>query len=108
MRSGPLRQRLTIQKCIQTADRYGQMISSWVDAGTYFARVKFLSGRELVNATQVKADVTHQIEMRYIGPIAPTSRLVLNGRPFNIDSINLVDEIKRQYIILAHETVKPA
>jgi SPP1 family predicted phage head-tail adaptor len=107
MRAGPKRQRLTIQTCEQMADKYGQMRTTWTDAGTYYASVTFLSGRELVNATQVKADVTHKVEMRYIGPIAPTSRLVLKGRPFNIDSINNVKEINREYVILCHETVAP-
>jgi SPP1 family predicted phage head-tail adaptor len=90
------------------SDRYGQMRSNWVDSGTYWASVTFLAGRELVNATQTKPDVTHKVRMRYIGPIAPTSRLVFKGRFLNIDSIQNVAELKKEYVIMCHETVKPS
>lgn len=111
MRAGPMRQRVTIQTLSETADGYGQRIQSWTSSGTFWASVKNLSGREAVNAKQVKADATHQVTMRYVGTLfstpglQPSMRLVFNGRFFNILFVNNIDERNREYQLLTQEIV---
>jgi SPP1 family predicted phage head-tail adaptor len=111
--AGPKRQRVTIQTLSEARDSYGQNIKSWASAGPYWARVKNLSGREAVNAKQIKADTTHLVEMRYIGTLfstpglLPSMRLLFNSRVFNILWVNNVDERNREYQLLCQEFVVP-
>ena len=111
MRAGPMRQRVTIQTLSESADGYGQRVQSWIDSGTFWASIKNLSGREAVNAKQVKADSTHQVTLRYVGTLfstpglLPSMRLVFNGRFFSILYINNVDERNREYQLLTQEIV---
>lgn len=113
MKAGPLRQRVTLQSLTETTDSYGQRVQSWNTLGTYYAEVRQLSGREAVNAKQVKADTTHLVRMRYIGTlfatpgILPSMRFLFNGIALNILFINNVDNRNREYQILAQETVSP-
>jgi SPP1 family predicted phage head-tail adaptor len=113
MRAGPMRQRVTIENLIETADGYGQMIQSWTSAGTFWAKIQHLTGREAVNARQVKAETTHMVQLRYIGKLWPTgeippsSRMSFKGRYFNILWVPNVDERNREYRILVQELVKP-
>lgn len=111
MRAGPKRQRITVQVLSESQDSYGQKLQSWVDDGTYWAEIRTLSGREAVNAKQVKAETTHAVNLRYIGSLFPTggllpsSRLSFNGRIFNILYINNINERNREYQLLAQELV---
>jgi SPP1 family predicted phage head-tail adaptor len=109
MNIGRMRQRVTLQTLVETTDSYGQRIESWVTQGSYWAFLKSLSGREAVNAQQVKADVTHFLQMRYLGSLLatpgalPSMRILFNGRVFNLSWINNVDERNKTYEILAQE-----
>jgi SPP1 family predicted phage head-tail adaptor len=109
MRIGRMRQRVTLQSLVETTDSYGQRIESWVTQGTYWAFLSSLSGRELVNAQQAKADVTHFLQMRYVGSLLatpgalPSMRILFNGRVFNLSWVNNVDERNKTYEILAQE-----
>lgn len=113
-RAGPKRQRVSLQTLSESQDSFGQKIPSWTTQGNYWAEVKNLSGREAVNAKQVKADTTHQVTMRYIGALfttpglLPSMRLLYKSRVFNILWVNNVDERNREYQLLCQEYVVPA
>lgn len=105
-----LRRRVQLQSNVPAATGYGQRQPNWQTVGTYWAQVRPLSGRELENARQIKAEVTHRITLRYQGPAAPlnpTQRFLLEGRVFNIVSVVNVDERNRQYDCLCTEQVTP-
>jgi len=114
MRTGPMRQRVTVQTLAESQDNYGQKIQSWTSTGSFWAEIKNLSGRELVNAKQVKADASHQVRMRYVAALFPTSgllpsmRLLFGASVYHILWINNVDNRQREYLLLCQEIVSPS
>lgn len=107
MNVGTMRDRVTIQRGTDTRDAYGQPITTWATVGTYYADLHHLSGREAVNALQIKAEATHKVTLRYVVPITPKDRLLFGTRVFNIVDVNDVDELHRTYELLCTEVVNP-
>ena len=105
--AGDLRHRIAIQRLnpLQQPDSTGDLISSWQVLGKYWAFVRPLQGRELVNAKQIVETISHQITMRVIGPISAKDRIVFINRVFGIDHIYRDQETNIYYHLLAHELV---
>jgi head-tail adaptor len=61
--------------------------------------------RELANADVVQANVTHTITGRYHPAINTTTRLYHNGRRFDVQSVENVDERALVLVVLATEVV---
>lgn len=103
-----MRQRVTLQSFTVTGrDAYGEETKSWADVGTYYAEVVTLSGREAVNAQQLRADASHRVRMRWVGPILPDQQFLWDGRTLHILHVNNVDNRNREYQILCREVVVP-
>lgn len=106
-RAGAMRQQVTLQApAAETLDSFGQPIPSWTTIGTYSAQIRPLSGREAIVAKQVKAEATHAITMRYLGPtiaVNPTCQLLYGSRVFGIVQVCNVEERDRWYEIIAQE-----
>lgn len=64
---GELRQRITIQSADAAQNSSGEMIPSWTDYVTLWARVSPMTGRELLAAEQILATVSHTIQVRWPG-----------------------------------------
>jgi SPP1 family predicted phage head-tail adaptor len=97
---GQLRHRLDVESFTETRDSFGQPITTWaVLHDGVKAFVEPLAGRELFQARQLHADVTHRITMRYVAGITPKHRISCGEREFDILSIlnlaerNLILEI---------------
>lgn len=61
-----LRHRVTIQRLDEsTRDAAHQIVPSWVDVVTAWARVEPVTGREFFQAGQVQANVTHRVVLRF-------------------------------------------
>jgi SPP1 family predicted phage head-tail adaptor len=105
MRIGDMRKRVVIQRATVAADDFGQDIPTWSNLATVWAQVRPLSGRELVNARQVKDTVSHKITTRQSVTITPADRLVLGTRVFNIESVIKTDELNQWLEILATELI---
>ena len=57
-------------------------------------------------ARQIKAEASHAISMRYLGPevtLNPTDRLLLGSRTFNLVSAVNVEERDRRYELVVQE-----
>lgn len=107
-RSGQMRQTVTLQQPVtpQTFDSFGQPIVSYTTSGPYSAQIRPLSGREAIVAKQVKAEATHMITMRYLGPtvvLNPLTRIVYGTRIFGVVQVLNVEERDRWYEIIAQE-----
>ena len=71
MRTADLRRRISIQTRATTKDSFGQQTLTWTDLLTGVpANIEALSGRELLAAQAVNAEVTHQITVRYHSALA--------------------------------------
>lgn len=107
MNAGKLRHRITHQTLSETTDpRSGQRLQSWTDVASYWAEVRPLSGRELVNAQQIRTDVSHSITLRAdVGSIMTKDRFVFGSRHFNLVQVIDLEERGIEVAIMATEVM---
>lgn len=104
IKAGTLNRRVALQIATETQDTVGQVQQTWSAVGTYWASIMPLSGRELVNAQQLRADVSHEVRMRFpVGTITTKHRLVYGSRVFHIGAVLNEGEGNVEYRILATE-----
>lgn len=105
IRAGDLRHRVTLRRLPdpQSADTFGQLESTPVAVGTYWAAIRPASGREIEIGKQMQSEVDHVVTMRYVGPIGPTDDLTFGTRVFAIVQALLVDEVRNQYTLYCRE-----
>tara|TARA_R110002095_G_scaffold109849_1_gene96207 strand:+ start:1332 stop:1652 length:321 start_codon:yes stop_codon:yes gene_type:complete len=93
MEAGKLRHRITFREINSTRDTTsGDMVDTPVDLATVWASVTQMSGRELVNAQQVKPDATYKVIIRYLAGVTTDDFFTFNGRTFQILDVNNIDE----------------
>jgi SPP1 family predicted phage head-tail adaptor len=113
LNTGALRERLVVQTETETQDTTGEPIRSWQASsiGTRWGRIRPLRGRELFQAGQVDARITHEITMRYAQGITPKMRIAYTDprtavvRIFDIESIATIDERRHTMTLYAVEQV---
>lgn len=98
--SGMLREPLTIQRQVSVSDGIGGQAIQWIDLATIRAQVVPLSGREIVQAMQLQASITHRIYMRYRADLTPADRIVMRGQPLQVRAIINV-EMRNRWLELA-------
>jgi SPP1 family predicted phage head-tail adaptor len=103
--AGRMRHRVTIQRRTLVKGSDGSTTEVWSDCSSRWAEIAPLRGRELFNAQQVRADVSHRITMRGPLTLSPDDRIVYCGRIFNIGSAIDVEERGREIEIHATEPV---
>jgi len=102
---GKLRHRITIQDKVTVPDGYGGMTSTWQDVATVWASVEPLKGKELYEAHQMKAELTHRVRIRYVEGIKPQMRIVFRGRELAIEAIIDAEERHQSLELLCSEVV---
>lgn len=105
MRIGPMRERITLQREVDTADGAGGSTIGWADIATVYARVQPASGRERLASQQLQNSITHRVTIRSRGDISCATRILWGDRPLNIRSILNLDERKEFLTIEADEGV---
>ena len=103
-----MRHRITLYSYgTATRSSTGQVTTSPTLVGTYSAYVEPLAGMELMNARQVKAEVSIKIIMRNQMSIKPSDYFTVDGtsRIYNVESVFRVGERNRWYMIHAVEQV---
>lgn len=105
MNAGKLRHRITIQDKVTVPDGYGGMTSTWQDVATVWASVEPLKGKELYEAHQMKAELTHRVRIRYVEGIKPQMRIVFRGRELAIEAIIDPEERHESLELLCSEVV---
>ena len=104
MRAGKLRHRVTLSSKTATTDEYGGPVEVWTDVATNIpASVEPLSGRELVNAQTVNAEITTRITMRYRAGVIAANRITFDGKFYNLFSVVDPELRHRELIIMASE-----
>jgi len=85
-----LRERVTIEQRMTTADAFGGQEVSWETLATVFAEVVPMSAsvRERSIADQVKAIAGYRVRMRTRGDVDASMRLQWNGRMLQIHSLH--------------------
>lgn len=103
-RAGRLRHRIVIEKREEGVyDELGHESNEWRRAGSVFAEVRDLSGRELERARQTVPDVNVSIVIRHCRILKVTDRIVFRGRIFHIGAITDPENRKEEMILLCTE-----
>lgn len=86
MRNGPLRHRITLQQrgLVQDPDS-GEMIPGWTDWAKVWARIDYLSARDLIAAQAAQSKITARIVMRYRPGVLPTMRILYRSKVYSIE-----------------------
>jgi SPP1 family predicted phage head-tail adaptor len=87
MDSGKLRHALRIEQVSESRDAIGGAVESWAEVVTVRGSLEPLSGRELIAAAQVHAEVTARARFRYVSGVTPKMRIVFDGRQYDILSV---------------------
>jgi SPP1 family predicted phage head-tail adaptor len=106
MRAGALRKRVTIQQPIEgSRDELGERPVNWGDVTTVWAELLPQSGREFFRASQVRADLTDVVRIRYRPGISARMRLLLNGRVLNLAAppVNVEDRNRELLLYCVEE-----
>lgn len=88
--AGKYRHIITFQKLGETRNSYGEIDrdnnDNWENVLTTRAGIFPISGKELLSAEFVKAEMTHKIQLRYIKGINSDMRVLFGTRIFDIVS----------------------
>lgn len=88
MEVGSMRHRLAFQSRSTSQDAFGQPLLTWVTYMTVWGAVEDLSGRELLAAQQVNAEVTTNILIRYRAGVLPVHRVFYDNTAYNIRTVS--------------------
>jgi SPP1 family predicted phage head-tail adaptor len=96
MRAGDLDRLVTIQSRSTTQSSSGAVSEVFTTIAEAWAKVKDLRGDEVASARAVNANVTTRITMRYRDDVDELSRILWNGRIYDVKS---VAEIGRREVL---------
>lgn len=102
---GQMNRRVTIQSVTTTPDGSGGYTETLVDVATVWARVEPLLGREQIQAMQTDMERPHRFTMRYRAGITGATRILYDGRTFDVKSVVDPHERHRELVITAEEVV---
>lgn len=105
MKIGDLRNRITLQKYIETTDEEGFSTQEWQDVATVWASVENLYGREYWQAATVQAENTVKFIIRYRKEIDNAMRINFQDKLHNIISIDNI-KYKNEYIEIKAKEVE--
>ena len=103
MRSGPLRQQVTLEQTVEFQNNRGETITSWIAVAPVWASIEPLTGRKLELARQQYATVTHLLDFHYRPGVTSKMRFTLNGRVFDIEGVLNENERNRNLIAAVTE-----
>lgn len=103
MRSGELRHRVTVQKVTTLVDRFGDPKPTYSPLATVWASVEPLTAREVLQAGEAAADVTHRVRLRYMPGVSSMGRVVFGDRTFEVTSVINPEERNRELVLLCQE-----
>lgn len=100
---GTLRHRVTLQRPTRTATEGGGATIAWSSAGSMYARIEPVAGREVVTADGVNARVTHKVLIRHRTDIGAEMRFLEGNRALDIRAILALDGRRRWLQCLCEE-----
>jgi SPP1 family predicted phage head-tail adaptor len=87
IRSGELRERVTIQVSAESRNNLGEATLTWTDFTTRWASVEGVSVREALLNGQQDTNLTHRVRMRYVDGLTQNMRLIWRGRTLEVISL---------------------
>lgn len=102
--SGQMRERVLIQAPVTEQSPMGEATTGWEDVGEVWASVRGLSSREVLQAQQANAIVTHVIRVRFFPGLTHQHRLIWRGRTMEVASL-MEREVRTVHEIMAREVM---
>jgi SPP1 family predicted phage head-tail adaptor len=105
---GGLRKRITVLQNTPAQDGSGAPIENWAPYITVWGSISPLTGRELMAAEQVQANISHTVILRWPGTsyaFDSSMRLLYKGRYFDIQAVINLDERNRTLQLTCTERV---
>ena len=87
IRAGELTHRLEIQQATETQNDHGETVETWATVAERWGSVEPLSGRELMEAQQVRPEITHRVRLRYYEGLTSSHRFKHGTRVYHIQSL---------------------
>lgn len=100
---GKARRRVSLQAPTASKNSYGESVNSWSDVAQRWALIEPLTGRELWQAQQVQADVSHKVTVRNFPGIKSDWRVIYKGRVFNVVFVQNPEERGRIVVLYCQE-----
>lgn len=99
LNAGRLRHRLTIQTKTVVPDEYGDASTvTWTTLREVWGEVSDYGGRELVASGAAVAETTTRITFRYLAGVDESSRIVHDGRTYDIQRLER-DPTLREFLV---------
>ena len=105
MEIGKLRHRISVEKYTETRGTTGQVLKSYTESTTRWAQIKSLTTRELLQAQQIHAEITHEVWLRHPLDITAKDRVNFENRIFEILGVVNINEEKRFIKLLCKERI---
>jgi len=83
-RAGELDQRVKVMRLANAPDGYGGFTTEWLEAGEYWAHVRPMSGREVVDFERLQGEASYLFVFRNGIDLLDADRLDWYGEQFNI------------------------
>lgn len=98
--SGKARHRIVIENQSLAVDDYGGSSNAWTSAGSFWAMMKPMNGRDVFVSEQNMSRVTHSFSIRYQSAFANTRnfgsyRISYKGRLFEVKYIRNLDNTRK-------------
>lgn len=103
MRSGELRNLITIQKPARAQDSSGSTAETWSTLCTVWAAIRPLKGREYYAANQAQMEITTEITIRYRSDVSAEHRIIFGNRTFEIKTVVNIDERNHWLVMMCEE-----
>lgn len=106
MRSGNLRNKVTIQQIGNAVNEFGEIENgNFQNFKITWASITPISGKESFLSNTDFSKVTHKIKIRFFDGLDASMRLVWQDRIFNINSFRNISERDKEIEILATESI---
>ncbi|NBW14409.1 MAG: head-tail adaptor protein [Caulobacteraceae bacterium] len=99
---GLMRERVLIQSPRIEQSPFGEATTEWVNVVEVWASVRGLNSREVLQAQQANAIVTHVVRIRLLDELTHQHRLIWRGRILEISSL-MERETRLIHEIMARE-----
>lgn len=100
-----LRHKIIVEKPVLASDGAGGYTKTWETVAVLWAAIIRRAGKEDVLGGKITAQKSYIFRMRYTDVVTSDMRINYDGRPFNIRSLNNVEEQDAMLEILAEEGV---
>jgi len=106
MKAGDLNKRVILQSPTGARDALGERVTTWTNVATVWARVRPLSGKELMIAGQQQSATSHVVEIRYSATVKAVNnswRVLFGSRILVVDNVINPDESNEKLMLYCTE-----